>query len=545
MSVDYIVNSKKPYPWWLKDHPLFKEIGKIDKVFPKIGLPNFREPCEITNTDEAIAAAICLGQRLVSYMQNAQSSLYSLLERTLSSTEPNRNERCADIQSAICLLQAVVYSMNKGDYAKVIDGKVLLRLRSDVFNGDKNSTFKKDEALLRVAGKVWDTVEKLGVNMPKIDQMNEFKSFSRVNIPNKEYMLCFSSHGEEGAWDIGTISMRGVVSCQSWNAPQSRGLIGSIASKFVGVVYLESTKEKVPEYGSKMLNRAMVRFAINKKTKTPTLIIDTVYPNHNKDTMAAFKRVLGQKSGLNVITVSDETMSGYYIPTETHNKLLKTGEASYADHPIAVQEHTSTIRKIPEDLKTITESFKKQVCDDLDKMVNLRREQYLAAEKRINELKTEYAAAKKKWEDESALIESWKPEDGDEKPAATIFELVEPRMDEELAMFGRGGVMNLLAHMDKRHGKNMGSSAFAKLFLDSIGVPDGVECESKEEYHRKYLMTYLRNPKVVKEEAHKKFGMGSWMKSFPKSGEKFFEFIGLQMKGYMVASCKEMIRKSN
>jgi hypothetical protein len=544
MSVDYIVNSQKPFPEWLKTHAIFKEMNKIDKVFPKIGLPNFRQPCEIMNTDEALAEASRLGCALIRQMSGTQNQLYNLLETALSSKEANRNERCADIQSAISMLQTVIYSMNRNDYAKSIDGKVVLRLRSDIFNGDKNPVFRKDEAILRVCGKIWETVENLGIRIPKIDQMTEFKNFSRVNVPNKEFVLCFSSYGEEGAWDIGTISMRGIISCQSWNAPQSRGLIGSITSKFVGVVYLESSKEMVPGYGTKMLSRAMVRFAINKQTKKPTLYIDTIYPGFNKNTMETFKRVLAEKSGLAVVSTTDEAVSNYYIPTEAISKFLKNGEASYADHPIQVLEHTSTFRAVPANLKLTTDEFKKRVCADLDKMVNLRREQYIAAEKRIAELKAEYQAAKQKWIEENAWLENWEPDGGD-KPVASKFELVEPKMDEDLTAFGRGGVMNLLAHLDKRHGKNLAGSAFAKLILNSVDVPERTECASKEEYHRKYLMTYLRKPSIIKEEAHKKFTAGSWMKSFPKSGERFFEFICGQMKPYMVASCKEMIKKGN
>jgi hypothetical protein len=545
-GIDYIINGKRKYPEWLKNHQVFKDMNKIDKVFPKIGLPNFREPCEIMNTAEAKTSAIYLGNRIKSEMSSAKTRLFSSLEVALKSTEKNRNEVCCSIQSMISLIDTLCYSFNLNDYVKVEDGKVVMRLRSDLFNGNKNPVFRKDEAVLRVAGKIWAELDTLGVKLTKLDQYQEFKDFSRVNLPNKKYTVCFSSSGEDGAWDIGTISMRGITSCQGWSAPQSRGLIGSISSRYVGVIYISSDKDEVPGYGSKMLNRCMVRFAIHKKTKKPILMLDNMYPNANNDTLATFKKVLSDKSGLEVRSTSEGALTEYYVPDESSRKLLKQGEASYADYPIEVKEHASSIKVIPANIKSLMEDFKKKVCIDLDNMIKVKRELYLAEEKRVEELKAIYLVAKAKWQTESQYVNTWEPDGSDTMPKAPApFDLVEPKIDDELRAFGGGGIMNLLNHLDKRHGKGLAGTTFAKLFLNSIIVSEEMEYVSKEEYHRKYLMSFLKNTKSVKEEAHKKFVMGTWMKSFPKSGEKFFEMIYGQMKGYFLADCKEMIKKSN
>jgi hypothetical protein len=541
-GVDFIINSKRPYPEWIRTHTVFRELQKIDKVFPKIGLPNFKEPCDIMNSAEALADATRLGQKFVREMQVATQQLYTKLETELKSTEKNRGEVCGKLQSAINLLANVVYSMNFADYAKVVEGKVVLRLRADVFNGDKNPVFRKDEAVIRVINKLWDMCAEFKIVMTKTDQYQEFKDFSRVNVPNKKYTIAFSSSGEEGAWDIGTISMRGVTSCQSWNAPQSRGLIGSISSKFVGVVYLASEQE-IPGYGSKMLNRSMVRFAIHKTSKKPCLVLDRMYPNQNNDTLAAFKKVLKEKSGLDVYCTYENNGYGnpnlaqeYYIPDEPSRKYLKAGEFSYMDYQIPIQTHTPTIKKTPANLTALTEDFKKSVCEDLNKMIKLKRELYINAAKTLEGLTAEYDAAKKKWEEENAS----KPE-ADRTP----FALEEPKLEPELRAFGRGGVMNLFTHCDKKHGVGSAGGAFAKLILDSIVVDKADECASKEEYHRKYIMTFLKNPKAIKEIAKKKVDAGSWMKSFPRSADRFFETVFAQMKGNVVASCKDMIKKSN
>lgn len=545
-GIDYIINGKRKYPEWIKNHQVFKDMNKIDKVFPKIGLANFKEPCEIMNTAEAKTSATYLGNKIIYELNAFKTKLYSNLETALKSTEKNRNELCCSIQSMLSLIDTVMYSLRLGEYIKVEDGKVVMRLRSDLFNGDKNPVFRKDEAVLRVANKLWTELEALGLKPTKIEQYQEFKDFSRVNVPNKKYTVCFSSYGEDGAWDIGTISMRGITSCQAWSAPQSRGLIGSISSRYVGVVYISSDKDEVPGYGTKMLNRCMVRFAIHKNTKKPVLMIDTMYPNSNADTLATFKKVLKEKSGLEVRATSDGAMNEYYMPDEPSRKLLKQGETSYADHPIEVREHTSSIKVIPANMKLLTTEFKKKVSTDLDNMIRVKQELYLAEEKRVAELRVIYSLAKTKWQTENDYANTWEPDGSEVAPKApAAFDLVEPKIDDELRAFGGGGIMNLLNHLDKRHGKGLAGTTFAKLFLNSIIVSEEMEYVSKEEYHRKYLMSFLKNTKSVKEEAHKKFVMGTWMKSFPKSGEKFFEMIYGQMKGYFLADCKEMIKKSN
>lgn len=542
-GVDYILNSKRPYPEWLRSHTVFKELSRIDKVFPKIGLPNFKEPCDIMNSAEALAEGTRLGSKFVVEMSNAQRLLYTKLDAELKSTAKERGENCAKIQSLINLLNSVIYSLNYADYAKVVEGKVVLRLRADIFAEGKNPVFRKDEAVIRVINKLWDLCEAVKVTMTKTDQYNEFKDFSRVNVPNKKYVIAFSSSGEDGAWDIGTISMRGVTSCQSWNAPQSRGLIGSIASKFVGVMYLASEQE-IPGYGSKMLNRSLVRFAIHKTTKKPALILDRMYPNQNNDTIAAFKKVLKEKSGLDVYCTFEgndynrniNISTDYYIPDEPSRKFLKQGEFSYMDYAIPVQQHMPSIKKTPANITVLTEEFKKGVFDDLNKGIKIKRELYTAAEKTLEGLRAEYDAAKKKFDEEHAAT----PEE--ERPK---FEIEEPKMDPALHAFGRGGIMNLLTHCDKKH-PNIGAGAvFAKLILDSIVVDKADDCTSKEEYHRKYVMTFLKSPTAIKEIAKKKVATGTWTKSFPRSADRFFESIFAQMRGYIVASCKEMIKKSN
>ena len=155
--------------------------------------------------------------------------------------------------------------------------------------------------------------------------------------------------------------------------------------------------------------------------------------------------------------------------------------------------------------------------------------------------RAEYDAAKLKWETENTkLIAEGKPEE--ERPK---FELTRPRMDAELAEFGKGGIINLMKHCDKKHGANNAGKVFAQLVLNSFPIPSGVDFSTKEEYHRKYLMSFLKDQKTVKEASWKAASTGTWMKSFPKCAERLHSLIMSQMKAYVIGGVKEIIKKSN
>lgn len=540
-GVSYIVNSKKPYPEWIRNHTVFKEMDKIDKVFPRIGLPNFKEEADIVNTAEALNAATHLGASMARQLGATKTALYNRLDTALKTNGKERNEMCSKIQSAINLIGAVQYSMQFNDYTKVVDGKVIMRLRGDVFGNDNAPVFRKDEAIFRVINKLRDISLEIDpkILFVEVDQMSEFKEFSRINVPNKKYNIVFSSSGENGAWDISTMSMRGIISCQAWGNLQSKGLVGSISSKFVGVIYISSDQE-IPGYGQKMLNRCVARFCIHRNTRKPVIMLDNMYPSFNQGALDTFRKIIKEKSGLDTLYVRDPNgsprLADYYIPDETSRRLLQAGEASYMDSQIAIEAHKASIKKpISTNLLSLTSEFRNKVCNEFDNMIKARREVYEEAYKKHEALLAEYDIIKAKWIEDNGN----KPED---KKAALTME--RPIIAAEHEMF-TGGVIGLIKHCDKRTGINTSGKTFANIIFDAFEVPGAERCTTKEEYHRKYLMAFLRNPAKVKAAAWVSISKGSWMKCFPKSAEKFFEFIFSQMKEYVVASCKELIKKAN
>jgi hypothetical protein len=534
--IDYIVKSKKPYPDWLKGHKVFQELPKIDKVFPRFGLANFREPCEIMNLGEASAEATRLGQRMLYLIDGAAAYLRPALEASLQEHGRERNEKCFKIQSLISLCERMATSIRYNDYIKQEEGKVALRLRNDLFWLDATPFFRKNEGLISVLGKLYEELAPF-VKMTALDQYEEFKSFSKTNIANKKYHVVFSSTGEEGAWDTATISMRGITSCQAWSSGNSRGLIGTMSSKFAGVIYITSD-QMVEPYGTKMLYRAIVRFVIDKATKKPALLMDTIYPNHTPEVIKALKKALHDRSKLDVHFSRDGgSYNNFYIPDEPSRTFLTGGEFPYMDYAIAVLPHASVIKKPAANITSLTTAFKTNVGNDIAQLIVARRALYNQSFGQYKILRAEYDAAKSKWAAENAD----KPEN-----ERTKFDGVRPALDPEISFFGKNGSMtNLLEHCDKKHGANSAGRVFATMILDSFDVPDAITCETKEEYHRRYLMTFLKNSNAVKEKALAKIKTGTWMKQFPKSADRLFEFVFGQMRGYVIAGCKEIIKKAN
>jgi hypothetical protein len=484
--IDYIVNNKE-YPNWLSNHIIFQKLNKIDKIFPKIGLPNFREPYDIINSEEAFTEALTLGRTFSHQLQDTKTELFNKLDLELKSNDINRNEKCCKLQSLIDLLSKVIYSLGYNDYAKVIEGKVVLCLRSDIFNGDKNPTFRKNEGLFRVVNKLWDMCSEYNISPTKIDQLTEFKNFSRVNVPNKKYNIVFSSVGEIGSYDIATMSMRGISSCQSWDATQSKALIGSISSKFVGIIYVESDQKF--DYGSKMLNRSIVKYVIDRDKKKPILLIDKMYANKNSDTIELFKKILKEKSGLETYYSEEiNNKTSFYTPYETSEQYLLTNEFSYPDTVISTKKELFSVKTIK--LNPFVEKLKNDIFEQINTDLRIKKEIFLE-----------------------------KKDD--------------PKIEPELANFFNGGMLNLFLHCDRYYGENSSAKIFSELFFNF---------QLDDECIRKYIISFLKNQNKIKSDAFQKSTKSSWNRSFPKSSEKFLNYIFSQIKFYILLEAKELTR---
>jgi len=180
---------------------------------------------------------------------------------------------------------------------------------------------------------------------------------------NRQLDVAFSSDNEVGAWDLATMAMRGIHSCQSWTAGRRSNLIGSIIDPCCGIIYLTDNEET--QYGSNMLYRSIVRYVVHPKFG-PCLFLERGYsqPIFDKfdhyciDTL--FACMLYRRTGLNVITQSGladtPAKRELFIPsTAIVNKHMSC--ASYRDSALEYQSLGSKILKRFPSLSTFKNIF--------------------------------------------------------------------------------------------------------------------------------------------------------------------------------------------
>ena len=107
-----------------------------------------------------------------------------------------------------------------------------------------------------------------------------------IKIGNDDWRIVFSSD----PWDIATMSMRGISSCQSWKSSGTakHGLIGSMIDEFCGVIFItDGTKTA---NGSKMMYRSVVRLLrSNGKKANWRLFLEGVYGGKESESGVAYQ----------------------------------------------------------------------------------------------------------------------------------------------------------------------------------------------------------------------------------------------------------------
>lgn len=264
-SKDIIENEKLPK--WMSNHPIFKEVTTFRKVFPSKGLTNKSEPL-----------AIFLAE-------NNANSLISYIKRIAGSyIDYNKYNSYDDgvILKSICNDDSLIISKTN---------KISIKTTEDI--SSQKVFIPKNTSIFSVLDKL-DNRE-----IPEIILSSDlFKKFSRLNIPIGSANICFSTD----PWDIATMSMRGIETCQSWNGGHRQCLIGSVLDPYVGMIYLSSSN-KTTELGSKMLFRANVRFALERvfgPKSSPLIVIDQVYPEYFKEIYDLFAEYITNHSSLRV-----------------------------------------------------------------------------------------------------------------------------------------------------------------------------------------------------------------------------------------------------
>jgi len=480
-GVRHIIDNAK-YPDYIKTHAVFAKLDKITKVFPGIGLPNSKEDCEYSNINDA--------------RTDAQNLLYTDMRTALYNTLSTYG-----MDTPIRVLLSAVYNHIGTYYMAMVleeEGKLAIKFNADVGVWDTKVFARKGESAFKVYNKLIEKCKETPPTTPLValETLTYFKSFSATNISSgKKYQVCFSSSGQDGAWDIATISMRGIASCQAWNTPQSRGLIGSIASKYVGVLYI-TNGEPFNEYGSKMLRRAMTRFAIHKTTKKPALLVDRTYPADEANVRSIFKKFLQSKVNIPILFTGELGWADYCLPVDSYSTVtpLAPGENTYMDNKIPWKNALQ-----PKDLQTYY-----QRVAHLDQ-----------------ELSTKVHNSLIKKLDEYCL---------DKKTNREEF---------------KGGVANLILAMKK----HLGGGTFLGHFLPKLynycgtSLPKADQFDAPKAYEKAVIKHVFVNMKTFDATANRTcMQMGKFIKFFPTSSNRLVTLAMSEYKKELVARYKDLIQ---
>lgn len=517
----------KPFPVWLKEHTVFRQIKKLDKVFPGIGLPNFEEEVSISWAEDVNASAL----RLIDLIRRYIVADLQLINNYMYSGTPDKK-----LQAAYYTINGVLPAINFNSVS-IQSNKYSLRLCLDVKERDCNNyvvekvLFKKEESLFKVLNKLKEIVSeyKINSNIEQLEKSSEFKEFSKLNIPNKKYTLVFSSTGEKGLWDIATISMRGIKSCQTWDTIQSRGLIGTCVSKYTGVMYITSGAD-FATMGSKMLRRALVRFAINNKNKEPALIIDRMYPDMDRSILDLFKAKLKEKSKVNVFYAQDlQSLGEYYVPAEEHNKFLQPNELSYMDNAI---NRSKPVPVIP------ANNFKNEYSAFVSNVIASVNKDLSAELNHFNSFKP-----KKKKGDKLNLR---KMDDLDKMIMGKLFANIEEEKpkEENLPKYEgplTGGKVNIIRAWKKNH-RNCGEVIIRKL-IAAVKEPDPREFENQAQYFRACLVGFILNiSKNSKELSKQKINDDPAYTEWPKSYKNMITYVSQKTKSEYFKELKKITK---
>lgn len=312
MLIQEIVSSDKyKYPKWLKKHKIFSSNFNFEKIFPSLGLENSINETYINSSIDVTPIA----EQLLMSVQGSLALRKKKLTAFLKKAKKVSKVRQRKLNKLLELFHNTITLINS-DYKNFIkkqdDGRLSIVWRNPI-EIKKELSLKEGEGFFRAYNKINTFLEKKKcVKLPAIEQNYFFKEFSAKNVGGTNFKLVFSSVGEKGAWDIATMSMRGISSCQSWSGGQcnDRCVIGSMVDPFTAIIYL--TKDDTVsfnEYGSKMNFRSIVRYVLDSHTKKGALLLERMYPAPSPTIISVFAEFLKQKTNLQVYYGPDLTSS--------------------------------------------------------------------------------------------------------------------------------------------------------------------------------------------------------------------------------------------
>ena len=323
---------EKTVPDWFKNHEIFKDktIKEVHKIFPTIGLSNFQIDSDLETSNAAgLIRNLCIG--LNTYINSAHYNFTAQVQYQYPNLSvQKRNEKYAP---AVTLTTQFMQQLAKHQpFVAQFATKKGLYLIKDILDVDGKIFAKENESLFKVYTKLGEFLNKhYNYKLLPLDNIPACKEYNSHNV-NGKMKIIFSSDGLDGAWDILTMSMRGISSCQGWTGQYAKCTIGSVLDPFTGIIYLTSGSKT--EYGSKMIRRCIVRFVVDSLVKRPAIFLEYMYPGEHAATTKAFKDAIRSKLGdrFPIIDQRSSTSSRYYVPySETTSLLVKHSNKEYAN----------------------------------------------------------------------------------------------------------------------------------------------------------------------------------------------------------------------
>jgi hypothetical protein len=340
-------------PDFIKSHPKLKKRKHINKVFPSFGLKNFREKVTFTYIDDDYED----DDKEETFINSLLNSLADQIDTVSQNLHIIHDELPEDsnpiilqlMKSYSTVLKQAKIALQRSIIVKK-DNNTKLVLTTSVSMGG-NTILREGDSVFKIFHKINMLTESLlkkypelkmaewNLILPNPDSLLLVKQFHSHHFPNKDYYIVFSSEGDTGAWDIATMSMRGITSCQRWGNEDLRTcLIGSILSRYVGIIYFTSGAQ-IEKYGEKMIRRCIVRFGIHKETGEKFIILDRMFDSCDAKIAHYFIEALQKRTNLKILNYSalDDkntelpTASDVKIPTEGILNQLDTSELPYMD----------------------------------------------------------------------------------------------------------------------------------------------------------------------------------------------------------------------
>lgn len=327
----------KKYPAFIRDHKAIKKCATVTKDFEKVGLPDYRE-AYVHSTKVTLESFTLNLKRCI-------SSLIKIWAKYIDCFHaPNKHL----IRSELTKLLSKITEKNIKT-----KNKLVLPCAVRVPNAYRGKTINYDggdSLLLLINNLCLDLSDSLGLEKVVAPFRRLLDHGVDLELSwNKNLEIVFSSR----PWDIATMSMRGISSCQAWGKRQSTCLIGSIIDPSMAVMYLTDGEEH-KKYGERMLARTVVRLTAPSMKLTPdgyvpvtkeestqrALFLEGAYASFAAYTAQTvvfaeiFAESLNKKTDLKNRTLMTSTQAARYycgIPSTPELKKLPDQYLSYRD----------------------------------------------------------------------------------------------------------------------------------------------------------------------------------------------------------------------